>query len=113
MRVMPENSHEFALGRRAFLQGAAGGLGSIALSCLLGENQGARATAAGVPDLPHHPPRARRVIYLFQSGGPSQMDLFDYKPRLADMRGRELPDSIRQGQRLTAMTATQESFPVA
>ncbi|MBY0374916.1 MAG: DUF1501 domain-containing protein, partial [Bryobacteraceae bacterium] len=56
--------------------------------------------------------RAKRVIYLFQSGGPSQVDLFDHKPALARMRARELPESVRQGQRLTAMTATQTSFPL-
>ncbi len=63
--------------------------------------------------MPHFLPRAKRIIYLFQSGAPSQMDLFDYKPKLADLRGTELPDSIRQGQRLTGMTATQASFPTA
>src|SRR5580693_5870060 len=58
-------------------------------------------------------PTAKRVIYLFQSGAPSQLDLFDYKPALDAQRAKELPDSIRQGQRLTGMTATQTSFPVA
>ncbi|MGH9631924.1 MAG: DUF1501 domain-containing protein, partial [Bryobacteraceae bacterium] len=62
--------------------------------------------------LPHFPPRAKRVIYLFQSGGPSQMELFDYKPRLEEFSGSELPDSVRQGQRLTGMSATQSTFPV-
>jgi hypothetical protein len=65
------------------------------------------------PGLPHFAPRIRRVIYLFQSGAPSQLDLFDYKPMLQDRRATELPDSVRQGQRLTGMTATQESFPIA
>ena len=63
--------------------------------------------------MPDSSPRAKRVIYLFQSGAPSQMDLFDWKPALADLRATELPDSIRRGQRLTGMTATQTSFPVA
>jgi hypothetical protein len=63
--------------------------------------------------LPHFRPRARRVIYLFQSGAPSQMDLFDYKPYLEKVRAKELPDSVRRGQRLTGMTAGQRSFPVA
>ncbi len=63
--------------------------------------------------LPHHAPKAKRVIYLFQSGAPSQIDLFDYKPQLEKHRGTELPDSIRQGQRLTGMTATQATFPIA
>ena len=58
-------------------------------------------------------PRAKRVIYLFQSGGPSQLDLFDYKPLLRAMNGEELPDSVRKGQRLTGMTAHQKQFPLA
>ena len=58
-------------------------------------------------------PQAKRVIYLFQSGAPSQLETFDYKPALAKLRGTELPDSVRQGQRLTGMTATQTSFPLA
>ena len=62
---------------------------------------------------PTLPPRVKRIIYLFQSGGPSQMDLFDHKPVLQNIRASELPDSIRQGQRFTGMTATQSSFPVA
>src|SRR5688572_2796358 len=62
---------------------------------------------------PHFAPTAKRVIYLFQSGAPSQMDLFDYKPRLQEWAKQELPESIRMGQRLTGMTSTQTSFPVA
>src|SRR5262249_48956944 len=73
----------------------------------------AAAAERGLPGLPHFLPKARRVIYLFQSGAPSQLDLFDPKPRLHALRGTELPDSVRMGQRLTGMTATQESFPVA
>jgi len=61
---------------------------------------------------PHFPPKAKRVIYLFQSGGPSQMELFDYKPRLTEFQGQDLPDSVRKGQRLTGMSASQSSFPV-
>jgi hypothetical protein len=96
-----------ALTRRAFLR--KGTFGSVALACLL-ERDG---RGQGLAGLPHFRPRAKTVIYLFQSGGPSQMDLFDYKPRLANLRGTDLPDSIRQGQRLTGMTATQDRFPVA
>jgi hypothetical protein len=96
--------------RRHFLGGALAGLGGIALGSLLAEEGRA---AGGLPGVPHFPPRAKRVIVLFQSGAPSQMDLFDYKPKLADLRGRDLPASVRMGQRLTGMTATQESFPVA
>ncbi|MCI0683536.1 MAG: DUF1501 domain-containing protein [Gemmataceae bacterium] len=98
-------------GRRHFLQHSACGLGSIALTWLFAED--ARGQATGLPGLPHHRPTAKRIIYLFQSGAPAQMDLFDHKPGLADLRGQDLPDSIRRGQRLTGMTATQERFPIA
>ena len=94
------------LTRRHFFGRAATGIGAAALSSLLND-EGRSAAAA------EEPAKARRVIYLFQSGAPSQMDLFDYKPKLADLRGTELPDSIRQGQRLTGMTKDQSSFPVA
>jgi hypothetical protein len=86
--------------RRDFLRTSTLGLAALA--------QGATS-----PGVPHFAPKAKRVIYLFQSGAPSQIDLFDYKPALAKLRGTELPDSIRRGQRLTGMTATQTSFPTA
>ncbi len=66
----------------------------------------------GEEQKPHFPAKAKRVIYLFQSGGPSQMELFDYKPRLVEFQGTDLPESVRMGQRLTQMSATQLSFPV-
>jgi hypothetical protein len=66
----------------------------------------------GLPGLPHFPPTAKRVIYLFQSGGPSQIELFDHKPRLLNFQGQDLPESIRNGQRLTGMSASQSTFPV-
>ena len=65
----------------------------------------------GLPGCRTSPPKAKRVIYLFQSGGPSQMELFDYKPRLVEFQGTDLPESIRNGQRLTGMSASQSSFP--
>jgi len=99
------------LTRRHFFGLSSAGIGTAALASLLGEDL--QAQTGGLPGFPHFAPKAKRVIYLFQSGGPSQMDLFDYKPALAKHRGQELPDSIRQGQRLTAMTATQSNFPVA
>src|SRR5262249_25182786 len=99
------------LTRRHFFGLTATGIGAAALAALLGKDLWAADTAAGPttaqtaqggrPGLPHFAPKARRVIYLFQSGGPSQMELFDYKPRLRDFQGNELPDSIRNGQRLT------------
>jgi hypothetical protein len=80
----------------------------LALASLLkGERQ-----QQGLPGLPHFAPKAKRVIYLFQSGGPSQIELFDHKPRLLDFQGQDLPESIRKGQRLTGMSASQSSFPV-
>ncbi|RZL17830.1 MAG: DUF1501 domain-containing protein, partial [Pedobacter sp.] len=63
--------------------------------------------------LPHFAPKAKRIIYLFQNGAPSQLDLFDYKPKLQKMFGEDLPASIRMGQRLTGMTADQKKFPLA
>ena len=100
--------------RRHFFGRASTGIGVAALASLLnGDRCSASDSSGGLTGLPHFKPKAKRVIYLFQSGAPSQMDLFDYKPRLNDLRGTELPDSIRKGQRLTGMTATQSSFPVA
>src|SRR5947208_2883931 len=106
----PQRDFQLRLSRRQFFGLAGGGLGSAALATLLSEDLHA---ADGLPGLPHFAPTAKRVIYLFQSGAPSQMDMFDYKPRLNDLRGSELPASIRMGQRLTGMTATQATFPVA
>lgn len=96
--------------RRHFFGLNSAGIGVAALANLLA---GDLRAAGGLPGLPHFPPKAKRIIYLFMSGGPSQMEMFDYKPGLAKWRGTELPDSIRKGQRLTGMTATQASFPVA
>ncbi len=97
------------LTRRYFFGKAAAGLGTAALASLLQADE----SGGAMPGIPHFPPTAKRVIYLFQSGAPSQMDLFDYKPRLRDLAKTELPDSIRGGQRLTGMTSGQTSFPVA
>jgi hypothetical protein len=86
------------------------GVGTAALASLLGQD--ARADGA-LPGVPHFAGKAKRVIYLFQHGAPSQLDLFDYKPGLVDRRATELPESIRMGQRLTTMTAYQTKFPTA
>ena len=105
--------------RRDFLARAGMGLGATALASLLGPGLlSATPTATddrikGILDRPHFVPKVRRIIYLFQSGGPSQMDLFDYKPLLNTMHGEELPESVRQGQRLTGMTGFQNSLPLA
>ena len=104
--------------RRHFFGLNGTGVGLAALATLLNrtasaETNGSAHPAYGaLPGLPHFPAKARRVIYLFQSGGPSQMELFDYKPRLKDLAGKDLPDSVRNGQRLTGMSASQSSFPM-
>ena len=98
------------MSRRRFLDRFGMGLGSIALTDLLRANE--QRALGGVLPTTHVPPRAKRVIYLFQSGGPSQMDLFDHKPMLKKMQGQELPDEIRKGQRLTAMSGNQASLPL-
>jgi hypothetical protein len=114
--MRPSLEHALLMTRRHFFGRASTGLGPAVLATLLNDDlRGAETLAnpdGGLPGLPHFPPKAKRVIYLFQGGAPSQMELFDYKPRLYDLRGTELPDSIRQGQRLTGMTSTQSSFPV-
>src|SRR6476660_3489985 len=97
------------LTRRDFFGKAAAGLGTAALASLLQADE----SGGAMPGIPHFPPTAKRVIYLFQSGAPSQMDLFDYKPRLTDLAKTELPESVRMGQRLTGMSSGQASFPVA
>jgi hypothetical protein len=102
------------LNRRTFLARSGLNLGAIALGSLLGRDRARAATVSGaLPGLPHFPPKAKRIIYLFQSGAPSQLDLFDPKPAIADKRGLELPASIRMGQRITTMTSGQKSLPVA
>jgi hypothetical protein len=99
--------------RRALFRRGALGLGATALTSLLAGDAIADATQwGGMPELPHFPPKAKRVICLFQSGGPSQIELFDYKPQLAKFAGENLPESVRNGQRLTGMSASQSSFPV-
>jgi hypothetical protein len=102
------------LSRRQLLGRFGGGLGAIALADLLNTDRPAfagTATPGALPG-PHHAPTAKRVIYLFQSGGPSQLETFDYKPLLNQMQGQPLPDSVRQGQRLTGMSANQAILPL-
>jgi len=110
--------------RREFLTKTSLGLGALAFGSLLSADKAWSNVKNNVkPDLdmfsrnslglPHHMPKAKRCIYLFQSGGPSQMELFDYKPKLVDMFGKDLPASVRKGQRLTGMSADQTSFPIA
>ena len=102
--------------RRAFLSQTGIGLGSLALSQLLPARTNAateKITGQVANHIQHFAPKAKRIIYLFQSGGPSQIDLFDYKPLLNQKQAEELPDSVRQGQRLTGMSANQATLPLA
>jgi hypothetical protein len=111
------NHINFGLTRRDFFGRFALGIGGVALGQLLNSSaSGAVAKASsnhGLQGFPNFVPRAKRIIYLFMSGGPSQMDLFDYKPALNRMTGQELPASVRMGQRLTTMSAFQSSLPLA
>lgn len=91
--------------RRAFLLRSGLGLGSAALSSLLPANEG------NPPSLLTHAPRAKRVIYVFQAGGPAQMELYDHKPELAQRHGDELPESVLKQQRLTGFTVGQKNTP--
>lgn len=104
--------------RRHFFSRASTGIGAAALAslfsqdALLGESGDRDPKTTGLVGLPHFAPKAKRVIYLHQSGAPSQIDLFDYKPQLKKEHGKELPDSVRNGQRITGMTSGQSAFPV-
>ena len=103
------NATQDFLNRRVFLRNGAAALSATALAGLLPRN-----TKAGPGHgFPNFPAKAKRVIYLFQSGAPSQMDLFDPKPGMKEHHGKDLPDSIRKGQRLTTMTSGQKTFPIA
>jgi hypothetical protein len=98
------------LTRRHFFRAGSNALGWAALTSLLNGNR----TQAGEEALKtHHAPKAKRVIYLHMVGGPAQMDLYDYKPKMDEHYDKDLPDSIRNGQRLTTMTSGQARFPIA
>ena len=110
--------------RRQLFGRTATGIGTAALASLLQQDLEAmprkdplgrevNPATGGLADLPHFAPKAKRVIFMHQSGAPSQIELFDYKPKLRELMGTELPDSIRGGQRITGMTSHQDSFPVA
>lgn len=107
----PRRDFALAMTRRHFLGRAATGIGTAALASLVNP----RLLAGDQPVLgkPHFAPTAKRVIYLFMSGAPSQLDMFDYKPAMGERFDEDLPDSIRMGQRLTTMTSGQKRFPIA
>ena len=114
----PRVARQLLLTRRCFLGRTGTGVGAAALATLFGEDLlaqvpgGAPTPAGGLAGLPHFAPKAKRVIYLFQSGAPSQHELWDYKPQLQQMVGEDLPASVRGNQRVTTMTASQERFPL-
>ena len=112
------NALQFAnnLTRRAFFSRSSVGLGTAALASLDANANSPHASPSrvgGQPELPHHAPKAKRAIYLFMSGAPSQMDMWDHKPKMGEFFDKDLPESIRQGQRLTTMTSGQSRFPIA
>lgn len=108
----PIEQRKQLLTRRSFLGLSSTCLGAAALNSLLNESAIGQNSGAPLSGVPHFAPKAKRVIYLFQSGGPSQHELWDYKPKLADMVGNDLPPSVRGNQRVTAMTSGQLSFPI-
>ena len=109
------NESQLLQTRRDFFTSGRNLLGGAALASLLGEafTRQAQAAASGKAPGPHFAPKAKRVIYLHMVGGPAQMDLFDYKPEMMKWYDKDLPDSVRQGQRLTTMTSGQARFPIA
>ena len=117
--MVPLTPASLSMTRRYFFGRTATGIGTAALASLLNSGLQQNSVGAetqmrpGVLQAPHHAPTAKRVIYLFMSGAPSQMDLFDYKPTLVDLFDKDLPDSVIDGQRLTTMTSGQTRFPVA
>jgi len=109
----PATEFQRALTRRQLFNHLTSGVGAAALASLLDSSAIAapdKQQQTGLAGLPHFPPQAKRAIYLFQSGGPSHIDLFDYKPHLRKMHGRDLPASVRGTQRVTGMTARQKQF---
>src|SRR5688572_12061373 len=113
--MTPFQSWVQAESRRQFLGRGVNAVGFAALTALLGERASASDPTGQGAALPqtHFPARARNVIYLHMVGGPPQMDLYDYKPRMRSFYDVDLPDSVRMGQRLTTMTSGQPRFPIA
>src|SRR5262249_21172452 len=121
--MLPHQEFAQAMTRRHFFRQGALGLGGAALASLLASDKGHAAAIpqqpprparyGGLPSLPHFAPKAKRAIYLFMNGGPAQMDLWDYKPKMREMFDKDLPKSVINNQRLTTMTSGQGRFPVA
>ncbi|MGV3483931.1 MAG: DUF1501 domain-containing protein [Planctomycetaceae bacterium] len=131
-----QQAFQQAIARRRFLTATSQGFGYAALASLIGKETpaardlswmasssaaspriespgGVVPSVGGLPSLPHFAPKAQRVIYLHMVGGPSQLDLYDYKPMMNEWYDKDLPESIRNGQRLTTMTSGQSRFPIA
>ncbi len=113
--MKPFDSFYDQMQRRTFLKRSAGGIGMMALASLLRRDLGAAepVSAGGLPGLPHHRPKAKRVIFMHMAGAPSHIDLFEHKPQLEKLRGTNLPPSVRNGQRITGFTSGQKTLPVA
>jgi hypothetical protein len=112
--MTPFDDHKLLMTRRHFFGRSAFGLGAAALASLLPSRAAANEKRiGGLPELPHFAPKAKRAIYLFMGEGPSQMDLWDYKPKLDELFDKQLPPSIINGQRLTTMTSGQDRLPIA
>ena len=113
--MYPLEHHIQNITRRHFFGRGALGLGTAALTSMIGPPPATAeaSTTGGLPGLPHFAPKAKRAIYLFMAGAPCQLDMFDYKPALDDMFDKDLPESVRNGQRLTTMTSGQKRFPLA
>ncbi len=114
----PLQEYQTQLTRRHFFGRTAAGMGTLSLASLLNpslfaQDHKTRSGDPGVLDKLHHPPKAKRIIYLFMSGAPSQFETFDYKPKLVDMFDQDLPESVINGQRFTTMTSGQKRFPIA
>ncbi len=108
IRMDPRREHELLLSRRQLFGRTALGVGTAALASLLKAEGGQQ-----VPSFPNFAPKAKRVIYLTMNGGPSQIDLWDYKPKLYDLYDKDIPQDVRRGQRITTMTSGQARFPIA
>ena len=100
----PRSAHDQLVTRRQFFGRGSVGIGTAALASLLGSTAPAGQQTGGLPGIPHFAPKAKRVIYLFQNGAPTQVDTFDHKPQMEKLRGTDLPASVQGGQRLTTMT---------
>ena len=115
----PQLEHQLLLSRRQFFGSSGLRLGGVAMAMMAGRLAAVDAQVPSprmhppLPELPHFAAKAKAIIYLHMNGGPAQLDTWDYKPKLGEFFDKDLPDSIRNGQRITTMTSGQARFPVA